>query len=179
MDVGKAEIPFISDNTISVSNTSFLQNGDVILADAAEDETVGKCSEIRAVKDSSIVSGLHTIPCRPINPFAFGYLGYYMNSSAYHDQLLPLIQGTKVSSVSKSSLLNTHILYPVLKEEQSQIGKYFHNLDNLITLHQRKPLSQARRSLKCQKNLITQKYSVTTMRNGLKYIKMAQSERKL
>lgn len=138
MDVGKAEIPFISDNTISVSNTSFLQNGDVILADAAEDETVGKCSEIRAVKDSSIVSGLHTIPCRPINPFAFGYLGYYMNSSAYHDQLLPLIQGTKVSSVSKSSLLNTHILYPVLKEEQSQIGKYFHNLDNLITLHQRK-----------------------------------------
>lgn len=138
LDVGKAEIPFISDNTISASNTSFLQNGDVILADAAEDETVGKCSEIRAVKDSSIVSGLHTIPCRPINPFAFGYLGYYMNSSAYHDQLLPLIQGTKVSSVSKSSLLNTHILYPVLKEEQSQIGKYFHNLDNLITLHQRK-----------------------------------------
>jgi len=138
LDVKKADIPFISNNEFNVSSTSLLQNGDVIIADAAEDETVGKCSEIKGIDGISIVSGLHTIPCRPNKKFASGYLGYYLNSSVYHDQLLPLIQGTKISSVSKSALQNTGILYPDSEQEQLQIGEYFRHLDNLITLHQRK-----------------------------------------
>ncbi len=138
LDVVKAEIPFISNNEFAVINTSLLQNGDVIIADAAEDETVGKCSEINGIEDSSVVSGLHTIPCRPTKTFASGYLGYYLNSSAYHDQLLPLIQGTKISSISKSALLNTDIVYPDSEQEQLQIGQFFQSLDNLITLQQRK-----------------------------------------
>ncbi|MBN2793995.1 MAG: restriction endonuclease subunit S, partial [Clostridia bacterium] len=112
LDVESAELPFISNNEFTVSNTSLLQNGDVVIADAAEDETVGKCSEIKGIEGINVVSGLHTIPCRPNMTFASGYLGYYLNSSAYHDQLLPLIQGTKISSISKSALLNTDIIYP-------------------------------------------------------------------
>lgn len=138
LDVRKTEIPFISNNEFTVSSTSLLQDGDVIIADAAEDETVGKCSEIKGVDGTSIVSGLHTIPCRPNKTFASGYLGYYLNSSAYHDQLLPLIQGTKISSISKSALLHTDIIYPDSEQEQLQIGQFFQSLDNLITLHQRK-----------------------------------------
>ena len=138
LDAEKEEIPFISNNEFNVSNTSSLQNGDVIIADAAEDETVGKCSEIRGIDGVCIVSGLHTIPCRPNKVFATAYLGYYMNSNAYHDQLLPLIQGTKISSISKSALQNTYIIYPVSEQEQQKIGQFFRNLDNLITLHQRK-----------------------------------------
>jgi len=138
LDVEKAEIPFISNKEFNVSSTSLLQNGDVIIADAAEDETVGKCSEIKGIDGISIVSGLHTIPCRPNKTFASGYLGYYLNSSAYHDQLLPLIQGTKISSISKSALQNTDILYPDLEQEQLQIGQLFQSLDTRITLHQRK-----------------------------------------
>ncbi len=138
LDVEKAEIPFISNNDFNVSSVSLLQNGDVVIADAAEDETVGKCSEIKAIDGTSIVSGLHTIPCRPSKKFATGYLGYYMNSRAYHDQLLPLIQGIKISSISKSALQNTDIIYPDSEKEQLQIGQFFQSLDNLITLHQRK-----------------------------------------
>ena len=78
---------------------SLLQNGDIIIADAAEDETVGKCSEIAGLTTEKVLSGLHTIPCRPVMKFSEGYLGYCMNSEAYHDQLLPLIQGTKISSI--------------------------------------------------------------------------------
>ena len=139
LDVDSAELPFISNNEFTVSSTSLLQNGDVIIADAAEDETVGKCSEIKGIEGINVVSGLHTIPCRPNKTFASGYLGYYLNSSAYHDQLLPLIQGTKISSISKSALLNTDIIYPDSEQEQLQIGQFFQSLDNLITLHQRKP----------------------------------------
>ena len=138
LDVGSAELPFISNNKFTVSSTLLLQNGDVIIADAAEDATVGKCCEIKGIDGVSVVSGLHTIPCRPNKMFASGYLGYYLNSKAYHDQLFPLIQGAKISSISKSALLNTDIIYPNSEQEQLQVGQFFESLDNLITLHQRK-----------------------------------------
>lgn len=139
LDVSKEEVTFIMDDTsVNKYKSSFLNNGDVIIADAAEDETVGKCTEIVGLTTQTVISGLHTIPCRPIQVFASGYLGYYMNSNAYHDQLLPLIQGTKVSSISKSALNDTVLIYPKSNEEQTVIAKSFTNLNNLITLHQRK-----------------------------------------
>ena len=139
LDVSKAEVPFIIDDTcVSKYKYSFLKNGDVIIADAAEDETVGKCSEIVGLTSETVISGLHTIPCRPMQVFASGYLGFYMNSNAYHNQLLPLIQGSKVSSISKSALNDTILIYPKSSEEQTLIAKCFISLDNLITLHQRK-----------------------------------------
>ena len=116
---------------------SFLQNGDVIVADTAEDSTVGKCSEIAGLNDEVVLSGLHTIPYRPIEKFASGYLGYYLNSSAYHNHLIPLMQGIKVTSISKSAMQNTSICYPKTEDEQAEISAFFRSLDHLITLHQR------------------------------------------
>ena len=139
LDVSKEKLPMISDEGILKKyNASFLQNGDVIVADTAEDSTVGKCSEIAGLKDEIVLSGLHTIPYRPIEKFASGYLGYYLNSSVYHKQLLPLMQGIKVTSISKSAMQDTIIVYPISVEEQRKISNYFQSLDHLITLHQRK-----------------------------------------
>ena len=139
LDVSKEKLPMISDESIlSKYKSSFLQNGDVIVADTAEDSTVGKCSEIAGLNDEVVLSGLHTIPYRPIEKFASGYLGYYLNSSAYHNQLIPLMQGIKVTSISKSAMQDTNIVYPKSVEEQGKIGDYFQSLDRLITLHQRK-----------------------------------------
>ena len=138
LDVSKEKLPMISDESIlSKYKSSFLQNGDVIVADTAEDSTVGKCSEIAGLNDEIVLSGLHTIPYRPIEKFASGYLGYYLNSSAYHNQLIPLMQGIKVTSISKSAMQDTDIVYPKSMEEQGKIGDYFQSLDNLITLHRR------------------------------------------
>ena len=139
LDVSKEKLPMISDESVlSKYKLSFLQNGDVIVADTAEDSTVGKCSEIAGLNDEVVLSGLHTIPYRPIEKFASGYLGYYLNSSAYHNQLIPLMQGIKVTSISKSAMQDTDIVYPKSVEEQGKIGDYFQSLDHLITLHQRK-----------------------------------------
>ena len=139
LDVSKEKLPMISDESVlSKYKSSFLQNGDVIVADTAEDSTVGKCSEIAGLNDEVVLSGLHTIPYRPIEKFASGYLGYYLNSSAYHNQLLPLMQGIKVTSISKSAMQDTDIVYPKSVEEQGKIGDYFQSLDHLITLHHRK-----------------------------------------
>lgn len=139
LDVSKENLPMILDKSVlSKYNASFLQNGDVIVADTAEDLTVGKCSEIAGLNDEVVLSGLHTIPYRPVEKFASGYLGYYLNSNMYHNQLIPLMQGIKVTSISKSAMQNTDIVYPKSVEEQSRIGNYFQSLDSLITLHQRK-----------------------------------------
>ena len=138
LDVSNSDLPFIpSKQIVDKFKGSLLQNGDVIMADTAEDETVGKCTEIAGLQGFPTISGLHTIPLRPKEKFATGYLGYYMNSGSYHDQLLPLMQGIKVTSVSKSAILNTEISYPADNEEQAKIGGFFIKLDNLITLHQR------------------------------------------
>ena len=139
IDVKTKSLPMISDETVIAKyKSSFLQNGDIIVADTAEDETVGKCTEIAGLSDEIVISGLHTIPYRPLQKYAPGYLGYYMNSASFHNQLLPLMQGIKVTSISKTALQNTDILYPESVTEQAAIGTYFRNLDNLITLHQRK-----------------------------------------
>ncbi len=137
LDVSKEQLPMILDESVLTKyKASFLQNGDVIVADTAEDSTVGKCSEIAGLNDEVILSGLHTIPYRPAEKFATGYLGYYLNSCAYHNQLIPLMQGIKVTSISKSAMQDTDIVYPKLMEEQTEIGNYFYALDHLITLHQ-------------------------------------------
>lgn len=139
LDISDEQLPMIKDDSIIAKyKASFLKNGDVIIADTAEDETVGKCTEIAGLDDEIVISGLHTIPYRPLFKFASGYLGYYMNSAAYHSQLLPLMQGIKVTSISKAAMQDTNIVYPKSVDEQKQIGEYFRNLDHLITLHQRK-----------------------------------------
>jgi len=170
-DVKTELLPMIADEAVIVKyKSSFLQNGDVIVADTAEDETVGKCTEIAGLSNEIVISGLHTIPYRPLQKFASGYLGYYMNSASFHHQLLPLMQGIKVTSISKTALQNTDILYPKSENEQAAIGKYFRQLDHLITLHQRKPFCINRRQ-KWKQTTKMQNYSANIMQNGFQYIR--------
>lgn len=138
LSIAKDQIPYIS-KTKKVQNINEykLQNGDIIFADAAEDETVGKCSELIDVSNETVVSGLHTIACRPTINFAKGYLGYFLNAPCYHAQLLPFMQGIKVLSLSKSALLQTEIWFPK-QIEQVCIASLFCSINDLITLHQRK-----------------------------------------
>ena len=139
IDVQNAVLPrIVNDAKATKAAKSTLKDGDVVIADTAEDETVGKCAEIGNLVNDVVVSGLHTIPSRPKFKFGKGYLGFYMNSSAYHDQLRPLIQGIKVSSISKSALAKTELKYPKNMAEQEKIGSFFLMIDNTITLHQRK-----------------------------------------
>lgn len=109
----------------------YLQSGDVIIADTAEDETVGKALEVVEV-DCPILSGQHTLLCRPRIQFAEKFLGYYLNSSYYHNQLIPYIVGTKVSSVTRASVSLTKLLVPEY-EEQKAIASILSDMDDEIT----------------------------------------------
>ena len=136
----KADLPFICDREILKKlSKSILKNGDVVIADTAEDMTTGKSCEIVDVDECMpVLAGLHTIPVRPKQKFGKYYLGYYLNSEAFHSQLIPLIQGIKVYSISKSSIKDTVVMFPDDVQEQEKIGSLFNRIDNTITLQQRK-----------------------------------------
>lgn len=131
------EIPFITEAKASEYRSAYLQNGDVLIADTAEDETVGKTTELTGITNIPVVSGLHTIACRPKIKMHKSYLGYFLNSPSFHKQLLPLMQGIKVLSISRTNLGKTLVNYPAATQEQAKIGQTFANLDRLITLHKR------------------------------------------
>jgi len=100
-------------------NGDFLQEGDVVIADTAEDETCGKAVEIGRLGSRKAVAGLHTIACRPKRGlFVAGWLGFFLNSAAYHRQLVPLMAGIKVLSLARSSLQTTKIGVPPLAEQR-------------------------------------------------------------
>ena len=138
LDIHKYKIPRIPNMKKEDFKGSLLQPGDVVIADTAEDETAGKACEIGSLFGNSIVAGLHTMVARPNIEMASGYLGYYLNSNAYHCQLLPMMQGIKVLSLSRANVKKTALKFPESTKEQQLIANYFIQLDELITLHQRK-----------------------------------------
>lgn len=153
LDAAETLHTYIKDAKLDQYKSQCLKDGDIIFADTAEDETVGKAIEIRIRSGQNVVSGLHTIPCRPkkqVKPF---FLGHYLNSNAFHRQLLPLMQGTKVLSISKSSLNKTILKLPEDQAEQEKIGLTFQNIDHLI----------AHRSIKYQKLLNVKKAMLEKM----------------
>ena len=126
----KDEVPRLKDGIV-YSEKWLLQEKDVLIADTAEDETVGKAIQIGTMS-YPVVGGLHTIVCRPNVQTATGFLGYYINSKSFHDQLLPHITGIKVSSVSKKSIKTTELLIPSEVEEQEAITGVLVSMDDEI-----------------------------------------------
>ena len=133
LDVSQSDIPAINSEFMpSYSPKCFAEDGDIIIADTAEDETVCKATELWNIGEKLVVSGLHTMWCRPEqNTFAIKFLGYFMNTSLYHNQVLPLIQGIKVASVSKNTIHGTWLCIPPI-EEQRRIASALTSIDNLL-----------------------------------------------
>lgn len=82
-----------------------------------------------------------------LNSFCFGfrpseiidsyYLAYMLRSESARDKIILLAQGISRYNISKNKVMEIAVSLPSL-DEQKLIGQYFHQLDNLITLHQRK-----------------------------------------
>lgn len=119
------------------SPASYLCDGDIVFADTAEDYSVGKAIEITGTNGQSVLSGLHTIPCRPLVKFHPMYLGFYFNSSLFRTQIYPLVQGTKVSSISKGELVKASVYVPTL-EEQKKIALLLYSMDCRIAMEEKK-----------------------------------------
>ena len=65
------------------------------------------------------------------------YLYHYLQSETVLNQLLENMDGGTQKFVALKRIRELNIAFPI-KSEQQAIGTYFHNLDSVITLHQRK-----------------------------------------
>ena len=82
-----------------------------------------------------------------LNSFCFGYrqdgtfdpsyLAYMLRADSFRNQVEMLAQGISRFNISKGKVMEIEVPVPD-KEEQTLIGRFFVDLDNLITLHQRK-----------------------------------------
>ena len=141
LDLGRETLPHIADDGIAAKLTcDRLRDGDIVVADTAEDPSAGKCSELRGVGGSTVFSGLHTMPLRPLREYAPLYLGHYLNAPVFRKQLAPLMQGIKVISVSRTAMSGAIMSVPSV-EEQDKIAELLTLLDDLIALHQREQTS--------------------------------------
>ena len=134
IDASVADLPYINPLLdYQLTPKTEIKDGDIIVTDTAEDETVGKASEIINCNNKHVVSGLHTIALRPDKiTFAPKYLGYFFNSGLYHEQLRPSMQGIKVLSISKTAIDSTYIIYPTDMLEQERIARVLSDIDSLL-----------------------------------------------
>ena len=135
VNIDRDDVPYIKGDAPfdKFAPESYLMSGDIVIADTAEDYTVGKATEIINPSNKKILSGLHTIPCRPVMSFAPMFMGYYLNSSSFRSQIMPLIQGTKVSSIGKAQLMKTTVYIPPI-DEQKRIADLLYSIDTKINL---------------------------------------------
>ncbi|OOV51788.1 hypothetical protein B1A67_06995, partial [Clostridium botulinum D/C] len=57
LDVNREKLPYINDSTVVLKFIkSYLKDGDIVIADTAEDESVGKCTEVWSYVNWSYVN---------------------------------------------------------------------------------------------------------------------------
>ena len=74
---------------------------------------------------------------RPTEKFDLNYLAYVLRADSFRKEMTFLAQGISRYNISKNKVMEVCIPVPTI-EEQTKVGRYFRNLDNLITLHQHK-----------------------------------------
>ena len=66
------------------------------------------------------------------------YLYHFMKSSKGQSQISFISFGSAQPQLTKKGVEDLEVILPTRRDEQVQLGHYFSNLDNLITLHQQK-----------------------------------------
>ena len=132
LNLSSEEVPHIDYG--KVKNYPFLQDGDLIIADASEDYAgLSDWVELTECHDKKCIGGLHTIVFRPEESiFSLGYLGLISSIGAVKRQLVSRTVGTKVYSLTSSMLRDLLFPIPSNREEQSAIYKAIWCMDSEI-----------------------------------------------
>ena len=119
IDFDRDEVPRLVDNKQTTATR--LRDGDLIVADASEDEKgVGKSVEVRNLGVIEAISGLHTFLLRAKDErIQCGYRGYILEKAPVKAQLRRLATGLKVFGISKQSLCDVQIPVPLPTEQRA------------------------------------------------------------
>jgi len=132
VDLAKDKLPNIKEDNIP-KNFELCKEGDVAFADASEDTNeVAKTIEFYNLAEKNVVCGLHTIHGRDNkHKTVVGFKGYVFSSTAFHNQIRRIAQGTKIYSISTKNFSECYIGLPS-KPEQTKIATLLRLIDERI-----------------------------------------------
>ncbi len=132
LDSSKKTMPYIE--LQKIKNLPFLEEGDLVIADASEDyEGIGKSVEILNINNKKIVAGLHTFLLRGNkNIVADRFKGYIQFIPSLRTDIVRLATGISVYGISKNNLRGVEVKLPPLKE-QAAIANLLSDMDTEIT----------------------------------------------
>ncbi len=133
VDLAKNKLPNIKEDNMP-KNFELCKEGDVAFADASEDTNeVAKTIEFYNLAGKNVVCGLHTIHGRDNkHKTVVGFKGYVFSSTAFHNQIRRIAQGTKIYSISTKNFSECYIGLPS-KPEQTKIATLLRLIDERIS----------------------------------------------
>jgi len=138
LDCANDELPLIQRD--KVRNVPFLEDGDLVMADASEDyEGIGISVEVKNATGRQVVAGLHTFLLRGDKEvLADGFKGYLQYLPAVKDSFKKAATGISVYGISKNSVRDISICLPDIPEQKA-IASILSDMDTEITaLEQRR-----------------------------------------
>ena len=118
-------------------NIPFAKNGDILITSAnGSNRLVGKHTIISNIEENSAVHGGFMLLAESKIPL---FTDALLSSNWYKRFINTYVAGGNgaIGNLSKSNLENQTVVVPD-EHEQVKIGQWHDNIDNLITLHQRK-----------------------------------------
>ena len=120
---------YVQDKKIQVTNGSIL---------ITKDGTLGKVAYVEGLKmPATLNAGVFNVELRDDNAIDGKYLFQYLKAPYLMDYVSQKATGGTIKHLNQNILVDFPVFLPN-KVEQTKIGDYFSNLDNLITLHRRK-----------------------------------------
>ena len=114
-----------------------VQAGDVFFTTSSETPEEVGMSSVLLEKQGHLYLNSFCFGYRPTIKFDLNYLAYMLRSEAVRKDIILLAQGISRYNISKNKMMEIEVPIPSMPE-QEKIGTCFRNLDNLITLYQRK-----------------------------------------
>lgn len=121
---------YVTEETIKKMNLKIIPNGSLIVSSSA---TFG----VIAIVTNDLITNQTFIGLVPKEKATLDYWYTYFHSYEARKYMMLQSAGSTIFYISRKSFENMPALTPSISE-MIKIGEYFNNLDNLITLHQRK-----------------------------------------
>ena len=112
-----------------------IKNGNILIT---KDGTLGKVAYVEGLSlPATLNAGVFNVEVKDENETDSKYLFQFLKAPFLMDYVSKKATGGTIKHLNQNILVDFPIAMPN-KAEQVRIGEYFSNLDNLITLHQRK-----------------------------------------
>ena len=126
-----------------------IHNGSILIT---KDGTLGKVAYVQGLSmPATLNAGVFNVQIKDANNVDERYLFQYLKAPFLMDYVDKKATGGTIKHLNQSILVDFPVILPQ-RSEQILIGAFFQQLDNLITLHQRKPFLMKWRTSDANRN---------------------------